>query len=272
MISTSKPSPAILPILGAIGGDMIGSVYEWGSITTKEFPLFHETSGYTDDSVMTIAVANALMNDMDFTKSYRHWGSKYPHAGYGGFFLKWLKAAVPAPCNSFGNGSAMRASPAGCLFNSLDQTLEAAKMSAQVTHNHPEGIKGAQATAASIFLARSGKGKKQIRDFVTSQFGYNLNQTVDSIRPSYSFNETCQRTVPEAIVAFLDSTDYEDAIRNAVSLGGDSDTLACITGSIAAAFYKQIPDQITQEIIKRLPEEMMSVLKRFEKFVLKKQI
>ena len=219
---------------------------------------------------MSLAIAQAVLDSNGSISSLGHnavkrmqeLGRKYPHAGYGGMFRRWLHAENPKPYGSFGNGSAMRASAAGWLFDTLDKTLEMAKVTAEVTHNHPEGIKGAQATAAVIFLARTGHSKPEIKQYVEQTFGYDLNRTCDEIRPTYHHVETCQETVPEAIIAFLESVSFEDALRNAVSLGGDSDTLACITGGIAEAFYG-IPPELQQETLKRLPEEMQETYELF---------
>ena len=252
-------------MLGAILGDMVGSPYEFdrNNYKHKDFPLLSENSHFTDDTVMTLAVALGLIAGQgDVQKTFagvqhemRHWGSGYPHAGYGGMFRRWLRAEHPQPYGSFGNGSAMRVAAAGWMFDTLDKTLEMAKVTAEVTHNHPEGIKGAQATAAAIFLARTGHSKPEIKRYVEQTFGYDLSRTCDEIRPGYRHVETCQQTVPEAIIAFLESTGFEDALRNAVSLGGDSDTLACITGGIAEAFYG-MPPELREETLKHLPEEM----------------
>ena len=236
----------------------------------KDFPLLSENSHFTDDTVMTLAVALGLIAGQgDVQKTFaevryemRHWGRRYPHAGYGGMFRRWLRAEHPQPYGSFGNGSAMRVAAAGWLFDTLDKTLEMAKVTAEVTHNHPEGIKGAQATAAAIFLARTGHSKPEIKRYVEQTFGYDLSRTCDEIRPHYRHVETCQQTVPEAIIAFLESTGFEDALRNAVSLGGDSDTLACITGGIAEAFCG-MPPELQQETLKRLPEEMQAAYELF---------
>ncbi len=236
----------------------------------KDFPLLSENSHFTDDTVMTLAVALGLIAGQgDAQKTFagvryemRHWGRRYPHAGYGGMFRQWLRAEHPQPYGSFGNGSAMRVAAAGWLFDTLDKTLEMAKVTAEVTHNHPEGIKGAQATAAAIFLARTGHSKPEIKRYVEQTFGYDLSRTCDEIRPHYRHVETCQQTVPEAIIAFLESTGFEDALRNAVSLGGDSDTLACITGGIAEAFYG-MPPELREETLKRLPEEMQAANELF---------
>lgn len=248
---------------GAIAGDIIGSVYEFDNIKTTHFPLFTNESDYTDDTIMTVAVADWLLNGGDLAKIMQLYGRRYPNptGGYGGRFSGWLRAKDPQPYNSWGNGSAMRVSAVGWLFDSLEKTLEVAEVTAAVTHNHAEGIKGAQATAAAIYLARMGKSKFEIKQYIKSTFSYNLDRTCDEIRPNYRFDESCQGTVPEAIIAFLDSTDFENAIRLAVSLGGDSDTLACITGGIAEAFYG-VPQDIQKEVEKILPDEFMEIVRQ----------
>jgi ADP-ribosylglycohydrolase len=250
-------------MIGAIAGDIIGSVYEFNQIKTKEFPLFVERSHFTDDSVLTAAVADAILSGRSYKESMLDIGRRYPDSGYGGSFIGWLFSENPQPYNSWGNGSAMRVSPVGFAFQSEEKVLSEAKKSAEISHNHPEGIKGAQAAALAIFLARSGHGKDTIRKRLADEFGYDLERTVDGIRPDYSFNESCQETVPEAIVAFLDSNSYEDAVRNAVSLGGDSDTLACITGGIAEAFYGGVPDSIVKEARMRLTPDLLAVVDDF---------
>ena len=259
-------------MLGAILGDMVGSPFEFdhNNYKHKDFALLSERSHFTDDTVMTLAVARGLIAGQgDAQKIFaevryemRYWGRAYPHAGYGGMFRQWLCAEHPQPYGSFGNGSAMRVAAAGWLFDTLDKTLEMAKVTAEVTHNHPEGIKGAQATAAAIFLARTGHSKSEIRQYVEQTFGYDLSRTCDEIRPHYHHVETCQQTVPEAIIAFLESNSFEDALRNAVSLGGDSDTLACITGGIAEAFYG-MPPELQQETLQRLPEDLREAYELF---------
>ena len=259
-------------MLGAILGDIVGSHFEFdhNNYKHKDFALLSEKSHFTDDTVMTVAVARGLMAGQgDAQKTFaevqhemQYWGRKYPDAGYGGMFGRWLRAEHPQPYGSFGNGSAMRVAAAGWLFDTLDKTLEMAKVTAEVTHNHPEGIKGAQATAAAIFLVRTGHSKPEIRQYVEQTFGYDLRRTCDEIRPTYHHVETCQQTVPEAIIAFLESNSFEDALRNAVSLGGDSDTLACITGGIAEAFYG-MPQELRDETLKRLPEEMRAAYELF---------
>ena len=249
---------------GAILGDIIGSPYEFDcGDKTKVFPLFVKNSVFTDDTVMTIANAEWLLSKGVLMDIMRKYGHKYPGAGYGGMFYDWLKSRCPKPYNSFGNGSAMRVSPVGWAFDTLEETLEAAKQSAEITHNHPEGIKGAQATAACIFMARTGKSKQEIKEYVETKFGYDLSRTCNEIQPTYQFNESCQGTVPESIIAFLESTDFESAIRLTVSLGGDADTMGAITGAIAEAYYNVIPEHIKNEVLKRLPEEFINVLGEF---------
>ena len=254
---------------GAILGDIIGEPYEFDrGNKTKAFPLFSSKPAFTDDSVMTVAVAEALMNSRKkspgeicraVVDSMREWGAAYPNAGYGGMFRWWLRADHPEPYGSFGNGSAMRVSAAGWLFDTLEETREKARLTAEVTHNHPEGIKGAESVAAVIWLARNGSTKEDIRQYVTRKFGYDLSRTCDEIRPSYRHVESCQKTVPEAVTAFLEGQDFEDVIRTAVSLGGDCDTLACIAGSMAEAFYG-VPAALRQVCEELLPEDMRSVL------------
>ncbi len=279
-------------MLGAIIGDIVGSVYEFNNIKTKDFPLFRDDCFFTDDTVMTCAVAEAIMNggeEDDFIDAMKKYGRMYPDSGFGGRFGAWVLSDDRKPYNSYGNGSAMRVSPCAwvwdCGFtartgiypgNAYDMT----KLSAKVTHNHPEGVKGALATADAIFLCRfyfggycleGGKPinsnpaecKLRIKEHIEEEYGYDLSKTLDEIRPTYRFNETCQETVPQAIIAFLESTDFEDAIRNAISIGGDSDTLAAITGSIAEAAYG-IPEQIREKAISYLDEPLKSVLTKWE--------
>lgn len=292
-------------MLGAIIGDVVGSVYEWNNIKTKKFEFFKPNCFFTDDTVMTVAVAKALLETREnqymvdtillneervaenvvsingklykinekvsfkeeLVKQMRNFGKRYPNKGYGGRFAKWLKSDEPKPYKSFGNGSAMRVSPCAYIAVTLNEALKLAKFSAEVTHNHREGIKGAQATAAAIFLARMKKSKKEIKRHIEKNF-YKLDKTLDEIRPFYHFDETCQHTVPQAIQAFLESNNFEDAIRNAVSLGGDSDTLAAITGSIAWAYYRDfdIPltadtemQKISDKVYQYLPEEFIEI-------------
>ena len=258
---------------GAILGDIIGSPFEFDrGDKTKDFKLFSRRSHFTDDSVMTLAVCEALLKvGQDVTvkeiedaviSSMQSWGRRYPHAGYGGYFRRWLTARHPEPYNSYGNGSAMRVSAAGWLYDSLEKTRTIAKATANVTHNHPEGIKGAEATASAIFMARNGSSKEEIKKYIENEFHYDLNRTLNEIRPGYHMDETCQKTVPEAIIAFLEAKDFEDAIRNAVSLGGDTDTLGAITGSIAEAYYG-IPEWLITECRKRINKDMRIVLDDF---------
>ena len=258
---------------GALLGDMIGAPYEFDrGKKTKDFPLFVSDSEFTDDSVMTVAVAEALLNcpagaedeavREELIRCMHRWGRRYPYAGYGARFIHWLRAAEPEPYGSCGNGSAMRVSAAGWLYDTLEETRHMARLTAEVSHNHPEGIKGAEAVASAIFLARTGKSKEEIREYIIREFGYDLSRTCDEIRPGYYHVETCQQTVPEAITAFMEGTDFEDVIRTAVSLGGDCDTLTCIAGSMAEAFYG-VPEELKEECRKRLPKEMLLVLDRF---------
>ena len=272
-------------MLGAIIGDTVGSVYEFNNIKTTDFPLFGLRSNYTDDSIMTMAVADWLLTDphhgMDTLEaSFLDFAKKFPcpMGGYGSGFNRWLfhpealgdygsrdfKPGTRHPYNSFGNGAAMRCSANGWMFDTLEETERVAGLSAAITHNHPEGIKGAQSTAAAIFMARNGKSKEEIRNYISTKYGYNLNRTCDEIRPVYDWDASCQGTVPEAMVAFFDSTDFESAIRLAVSLGGDSDTLACITGGIAEAFYKNIPDSIALKIWELIPEDFKAIFRAME--------
>lgn len=253
-------------MLGAIIGDVVGSIYEWNNHRSKDFELFGEACDFTDDTVMTLAIAEGLMaggSPDDYARFMQQLGRKWPGRGYGGRFLDWLHSADPRPYSSFGNGSAMRVSPVAWAFDSLEAVEAAAHDTALPTHNHPEGIKGAQATAAAIFLARTGCGKQEIRAYIENKYGYNLHRTLNEIRPGYLFNETCQQTVPEAIIAFLESTDFEDAICCGISLGGDSDTLTAITGSIAEAAYG-IPEDIRKIAFSFLPPALSGIVRRFE--------
>lgn len=262
---------------GAILGDMIGSPYEFdmGS-KTKDFPLFSCNSTFTDDTVMTIAIADTFLDEalsMDeeiirkqLIASMQRYGKRYPHAGYGGMFRRWLRSSNPLPYGSYGNGSAMRVSSVGWLFNDLGMVRYIARLSAEVTHNHPEGIKGAEATATAIFLARTGSTKAEIKAYIENVFGYDLSRTCDEIRPGYHHVESCQETVPEAITAFLEGESFEDVIRTAVSLGGDCDTLTCISGAIAEGFYG-VPEELKQECRNRLPEQLWKVLQCFDEYV-----
>ena len=251
-------------MIGAIAGDIIGSVYEFDNIKTTVFPLFTRKSNYTDDTIMTVAVTDWLLYGGNLVQVMHRYGREFPcpMGGYGARFGQWLCEKNPQPYNSWGNGSAMRVSAVGWAFGSLEKTLQVAEETAAVSHNHPEGIKGAQAVAAVIYLARTGKSKQAIREYIETTFLYDLNFSCDEIRPDYCFNPSCQGTVPEAIVAFLESTDFETAIRLAISLGGDSDTLACITGGIAEAFYGMSEDWKI-EVLRRLPEAFVEVVEEF---------
>lgn len=261
-------------MFGAILGDIIGSPYEFDrGKKTKQFPLFARNSMFTDDSVMTIAVAEAFMeaehgaSDDEIkqllTSNMRRWGRKYPYAGYGMRFSIWLAEPRPKPYGSYGNGSAMRVSSAAWLFDDLETVRKMARLSAEVTHNHPEGIKGAESTAAAIYLARTGKSKAEIKEYIIKEFSYDLSRTCDEIRPTYRHTESCMGTVPEAITAFLEGESFEDVIRTAVSLGGDCDTLTAIAGSIAEGFYG-VTEDMKQDCYFRLTKEMKDVLRRFE--------
>ena len=257
---------------GAILGDIIGSPYEFDmGNKSKDFPLFSRNSTYTDDTVMTIAVADAFLNapeDEEMIRqriiaSMQRFGKLFPYAGYGGMFRRWLKESDPQPYGSYGNGSAMRVSSVGWLFDDLQTVRHMARLSAEVTHNHPEGIKGAEATASAIFLARTGSTKAEIKACIEEHFHYDLSRTCDEIRPTYHHVESCQETVPEAITAFLEGDSFEDVIRTAVSLGGDCDTLTAIAGSMAEGFYG-VPEELKQQCRERLPEDLRQVLERFE--------
>jgi len=250
-------------MIGAIAGDIIGSVYEYSPIKSKEFPLFHPRCYFTDDTVLTVAIAEAILRRRPYLETVRELGRRYPGAGYGCSFYRWLHADDPRPYHSWGNGSAMRVSPVGFAFDTMEDALREAAATAEISHNHPEGIKGAQATALAVFLARRGAVKAEIKREIEGRFGYDLSRTVESIRPTYGFDESCQGTVPEAIVAFLDSVSWEDAVRNAVSLGGDSDTLACITGGIAEAFYGPVPLAVQEKVKELLTEDLWEVTERF---------
>ncbi len=261
---------------GAILGDMIGSPYEFNrGNKSKDFPLFAAESEFTDDTVMTIAVAEALMKTgvdakenvikKELIRSMKKWGKRYPYAGYGTRFVEWLVTPFPKPYGSYGNGSAMRVSSVAWLCKDLEQVRKVARMTAEVTHNHPEGIKGAEATASAIFLARTGADKQKIKQYIEEQFGYDLSRSCDEIRPAYYHVESCMETVPEAITAFLEGNDFEDVIRTAVSLGGDSDTLTAIAGSIAEGYYG-VPSELKKECYERVSIDIQEVLQSLEGF------
>jgi ADP-ribosylglycohydrolase len=250
-------------MIGAIAGDVIGSIYEARPIKTTDFPLFHPRCHPTDDTVLTVALADSILSGTDYVRCLKDYFARYPHVGYGGSFARWAMSISSSPYNSWGNGSAMRVSPVGYAYDTLDDVLAQAARSANVTHNHPEGIKGAQATAAVIFLARTGTSKADIKTYVEQTFGYDLSHSLDEIRPTYAFDVSCQGTVPPAIIAFLESHDFEDAIRKAISLGGDSDTLACITGGMAHAFYGSVPASIQANVFARLDGHLTRVTREF---------
>ena len=262
-------------IIGAIAGDVIGSAYEFNPTRDHDFDLFTPKSTFTDDTVLTMANALWLLEDPRHTHEklvsiMLDFCWKYPDRGYGGRFAHWIHDGDPQPYNSFGNGSAMRVSPVGYYAKTLDEALNLAQISAEVTHNHPEGIKGAQATAAAIFLARQGKTKREIREYVMKTFGYDLSRTLEEIRPTFTFDETCQRTVPEAITCFMEGKGYEDVVRLSVALAGDADTIAAIAGSISSA-VDEVPNEITQPVIERLSEEFCTILLRFNQLVTERE-
>ena len=258
-------------MLGAITGDIIGSVYEFVDMKEYGFDMLPEGSRFTDDSVMTLAVAEWLMSSPDKSKAdlirvMQKFGHKHPYAGYGSSFNCWLWCENPQPYNSWGNGSAMRVSPVGLYANTLNEALELAKITAEVSHNHPAGIAGAQAVAAAVWMARNGNSKGEIREYILSRFNYDLTRTIEEIRPAYHWEVSCQGSVPEAIIAFLDGKDFEDVVRLAVSLGGDADTQGAIAGSIAACVYP-IPEWIAAECEKRLTLDLLEIMHSFEKFI-----
>ena len=251
-------------MLGAVAGDIIGSVYEFHAIKSIDFPLFSKGSAWTDDTVLTMAVAQTLLTGRPYEETLREFALEHPDAGFGGRFRHWFTTPGAKPYDSFGNGSAMRVSPVGWAFDTLEETLEEAQRSAEVTHNHPEGIKGAQATAAAIFLARQGTSQIIIRDVLEARFGYDLHRTYEDIQPSCSFDETCQRSVPEALICALTSMSFEGAVCRAVALGGDADTQAAIAGSVAEALYGGVPESIAREARARLTPQFISILDAFQ--------
>ena len=250
-------------MLGSIIGDVVGSVYEFNNYRAKNFaPFFHPEAGFTDDTVCTVAVADALLRSKSPARTLKEWGERYwSNGGWGRSFALWLGSDSLEPYGSFGNGAAMRVAPAGLLAASLEEAQAYSAKVTEVTHNHPEGIRGAAATASAVYMARTGSSADEIRQYVTDMFGYDLSRSVDEIRPGYVFNETCQRTVPEALTCVLEATSFEDAIRNAISIGGDSDTIAAIAGGIAEAMFG-IPDEIANEVWPKLPLDMRQVLTR----------
>ena len=257
-------------MLGAIIGDIVGSRFEWNNNRSKQFDFLIYKCSVTDDSVMSLAIARALLESKaDYSdlsenavKYMQDLGRHYPNCGYGGHFIDWIYSDTPKPYSSYGNGAAMRVSACGFAANSLEEAVLLSKAVTEVTHNHPEGLKGAEATVVAIFLARSGKNLLEIRDYITKNY-YPLNFTLDGIRDNYEFNESCQGTVPQALEAFFESNNFEDAIRNAISVGGDSDTLAAITGGIAEAYYG-IPTEIRRHALTFLDERLLNILVEFE--------
>jgi ADP-ribosylglycohydrolase len=250
-------------MIGAIAGDIIGSVYEAGLMKSTDFPLFSPGSKFTDDTVLTVAVADCILHNKSYAATLKEYGRRYPGAGYGLMFYHWIQSTNSAPYHSLGNGSAMRVSPVGFAFSNLEEVLYHAEQSALVTHNHPEGIKGAQAIAAAVFLARTGKEKPAIAEYIENKFDYSLKQKIEEIRKSYYFYATCPGSVPQALISFLDSADYEDAVRKAISLGGDSDTLACMTGAIAQAYYQKVPEFIIEKVRDILDDRLLEVIDEF---------
>lgn len=249
-------------MLGAIAGDMVGSIYEFHNHKSKEFPLFKNESHFTDDTVHTVAVADAIVNGRDFGTTILSYTRNYPECGYGRRLLEWALSEDPKPYESYGNGSAMRVSPAGWWAKSMDEALELAKLSAVCTHNHPEGIRGAQATAATIRLARDGASPSYVRKEISRLFGYDLSATVDEIRPNYKYSVICQDTIPQALICALEAEGFEDALRNAVSIGGDSDTISCIAGGVAEAMFG-LPSEIGKEAMSRLDKNLAEVVWKF---------
>lgn len=252
-------------MLGAIIGDIVGSRFEFKSFKSTDFELFSSECDYTDDSICTTAIADAILNKKPYQESLLEWCRKYPNptGAYGNRFSAWIHSENPQPYGSYGNGSAMRVSATGWLFDNETEVLKQAELSALPTHNHPEGILGAQSVALAIFLSRKGAGKEEIRRKIEEKSGYNLSMTCDEIRPAYQFSETCRETVPQAIIAFLDSENFEHAIRLAISLGGDADTLTAITGSIAEAYYRHIPENFKKKALEFLPNDIKSIVEQF---------
>lgn len=250
-------------MLGALCGDIVGSAYEWNSTKNGDFTMFAPGTCFTDDTVLTTAVASALLDGTDYGESIIRHAERYPDAGYGNMFQRWVKKGDMVPYGSFGNGSAMRVSPVGWAFETLEQTLIEARKTAEVTHDHPEGIKGAMAVAGTVYLARRGFSKHDITVWITEGFDYDLDRTVEDIRPHYDFDETCSGTVPEALVCFLDADSWEKAVRNAVSLGGDADTLGCITGAVGEAYWGHVPERVAEKAMALLDPVIRDVLCRF---------
>jgi len=251
-------------MIGAIAGEIIGSYYEFHKIKTKKFELFHPESKFTDDTTLSMAIAKSILDNESYLNNVVDFGLRYFEVGYGSGFKKWLKGKEHLPYNSWGNGSAMRVSPIAWAFDTEEKVLEEARKSAEITHNHPEGIKGAEATALAILMARKGATKKEIRERISTEFAYDLSRTVDEIRPEYKFEVSCQKSVPESIICFLDSDSFEDCIRNCISLGGDADTMGAIAGGIAEAYYG-VPKEIKEKVLSYLPNEFLEIFERFQK-------
>ncbi len=250
-------------IIGAIAGDMTGSVHAGKKQDPAGFPLFTDNTDYTCDSVLTVAVMDSLLNGRDYAQTLQVYGRKYPGRGYGTIFTRWLSQDCPRPYNSWNNGAAIRVSPVGYSGRTLKEVLDEARRCAEVSHNHPDGIQGAQATAAAVFLAKNGRSKDEIRDYIEKTFRYNLQRSIEEIRPGYYYDQSCRGTVPEAIIAFLDSDDFESALRLAISLGGNSGSISGITGGIAQAFYKKLPEHISKPVISHLTPEMFEIIEEF---------
>ncbi len=250
-------------MLGAIAGDIIGSIFEFTNVKSEDFEFFAKGTRFTDDSVLTIATADAILHGKGYAEAYKEWSRKFIGAGYGARFLNWVRSDNMSPYGSFGNGSAMRVSPVGYAYNTLEDVLEESQRSADVTHNHLEGIKGAQSVASAIFLARTGADKKEIRKYIEEKFSYDLSKSLDEIRPGYGFDETCQGSVPQAIRAFLESSSWEDAVRKGISLGGDSDTIGCIVGGIAQAYYKGVPSAVSERVFAKIPSDFVPIIEEF---------
>jgi ADP-ribosyl-[dinitrogen reductase] hydrolase len=252
-------------MIGAVAGDIIGSIYEWDNHRSKDFPLFKDECFFTDDTVCTVALADCLMSGGDSTKYLQDYCRKFPNRGYGGMFNQWIDYKNPAPYNSYGNGAAMRISPVAFALNDWEQIEKKTIEFTEVTHNHPLGIAGALATSEAIFKAKTATDKSFLVDILTKYYPtFDMTETVDSLRKHYQFNETCQGTVPQALICVIYSTDFEDAIRNAISIGGDSDTLACIVGGIAEAYYKGVPNNIQAQVFNRLPPSFVEVITKFK--------
>ena len=250
-------------MIGAIAGDIIGSVYEHNNIKTTDFKILGPNNYFTDDTVLTVAVADCILNGKGYARTLKDYGLEYPGRGYGGMFNRWLHSDSLSPYNSYGNGSAMRVSPVGFAFDGIEKVMDEAKKSAEATHSHPEGIKGAQAVAVAVFLAKNSTKKDKIKKHIETVFRYDLGQSLKDLRITYKYSISCQETVPQAIIAFLESDDYEDAVRKVISIGGDSDTLACITGGIAEAYYKHIPKHIVDDVRGMLPPQLLRIVDMF---------